>query len=364
MTQNPVRILHVITGMGSGGAEMFLMNMYRNMDHDRVVFDFVLQSDENIYRDELLSYGSKIYRIEPYFKHYFKNHAQLKEILRSGYSIVHVHGNALLYITPLLYAKRMGIPCRIMHSHNTSMYYKWALPYHVLNKHRLRHAASHRFACSDAAGKWMFFDDFTVIENAIDLDAFSFREESRIRVREELGIPQNAFVIGQVGRLTAVKNQQFSMKVFSEVHLSRPDSRLLFIGTGSMEKEMKEIASSMGIGEKVLFLGARKDVSRLQNAMDLFIFPSLYEGLGIVAIEAQANGLPVYCSNAIPDEALIGENIHRLSLEAGVDAWAKEILQADLNRRDNQDRLREAGYDIRYEAKKLQEFYLSVGNRE
>ena len=355
---NRVRVLQVIAGMGSGGAEMFLMNMYRNMDHDKIVFDFLLQSSENIYKEELESYGSKIWEIPPYYKKPFQNHSALKKVLAKGYPIVHVHANALLYITPILYAEKAGISCRIMHSHNTSMYYKWALPYHNLNKIRIKKHATHCFACSEEAGTWMFGSDYTVISNAIDLERFAFRPDLRDKYRSELGISEGDLAIGQIGRLFSTKNQSFSLDVFHEVLMQRKNCRLLFIGIGGDEAMLREKATKLGIADRVSFLGVRTDVSSLVNAFDLLLLPSLYEGFPVVMVEAQANGLPILCSSAVTERSVLSSNVWRLPLEIGKEKWAESILSADPQRLDNRKILSEAGFDIRRQAKQLQAFYL------
>ncbi len=354
-----VHVLQVISGMGSGGAEMFLMNMYRNMDHNKIVFDFLLQSDENIYKDELKYYGSTVHRVTPYYKNYFANISQLKSVLRNNYPIVHVHANALLYIEPLIYAKKLGVPCRIMHSHNSSMFYKFALPYHSLNKFRIRHYATHQFACSEAAGKWMFGERFTIIPNAIDIDHFSFTNETRTKIRNELGISEHTFVLGQVGRLYSVKNQKFSMEVLKNLLAVRPDSMLVLVGEGGDSEELQVFARQQGISDHVLFLGVRSDVFSILSSFDAFIFPSLYEGLPVTVIEAQANGLPVFCSYAVPEQAVLAKNVHRLSLELGPKKWSEEILNASFNRLNNKSLLEKSGFSIQEEAHKLQSFYLS-----
>ena len=361
---NRIRILQIISGMGSGGAEMFLMNMYRNMDHNKIVFDFLLQSGENLYKEELQTYGSIIHTIPQYFKHPLQNHAELRKVLNNDYSIIHVHANALLYITPIIYAHKANIPCRIMHSHNSSLYYKWALPYHRINKLRIKKHATHRFACSNEAGRWMFDSDFTVIRNAIDLDRFAFSSELREKHRRELGISDEALVIGQIGRLWEVKNQSFTLDVLKHVLSQRDDCELLFVGEGSDEQMLKKKAHDLGIEEHVRFLGVRTDVHSLINAFDILAFPSLYEGLPIVMVESQANGLSVICSTAIPKECIFSKNIRRIPLEEGEKAWADAIISTEIQRTDNRSELVNAGYDIKEEARKLQDFYLSVAKEK
>lgn len=356
---NRLRVLHVITGMGSGGAEMFLMNMYRNMNKNKIVFDFLLQSDQNIFKEELESYGSRIFTVPPYYKHPMQNRTELKEILREGYQIVHVHANALMYILPIIYAKKAGIPCRIMHSHNTSLLYKWALPYHKFNKRRVEKYATHRFACSQEAGEWMFNSNFIVIRNAVDLNRFAFNEKLRTQYRQELGVSKDDLVIGQIGRLSHTKNQDFTLDVLSSLRKKVKNCRLLFVGEGTGEQALRDKTCNMDLEENVEFLGVRSDVNQLINAFDILMLPSLYEGLPVVMIEAQANGITVFCSTNITVESVYADNIHRLSLDLGPETWAENILNSQIYRRDNSKELKEAGFDIQYEAKKLQDFYIN-----
>lgn len=355
-----MRVLQVITGLGSGGAESFLMSMYRNMDHQKVQFDFLVRSRENFYKEELERSGSKVYYTTPFPPHYLKNLFEVSKILReNNYSVVHVHANALLYMTALEEAKRLGIPCRIMHSHSSSTCSKKYLPIHFFNKKRIEKLATHKFACSELAGKWMFNGGFQVINNAIDLERFRYSEESRNCVRNELGISANTFVMGHVGRFWQVKNHSFLLDIFAEIVKTKPASMLVLVGTGDLVEAVQQKASSLGIEDKVLLLGERKDVNKILSALDAFVFPSLCEGLPIAAIEAQANGLFFVCSENVTGEVIIADNAYRLPLEKGPEYWAKYILSADLSRYDNTKAIQAAGYDIRVEANKLQEFYLS-----
>lgn len=360
--KEPVRILHLISGLGSGGAEAVIMNMLRNMDRSKVIFDFLVQSDENIYDEELKAYGSRIYKIPSYYCHPIQNRRQLHAFFKSHpeYDTIHLHANALLYVAPLFTAKRAGVRNRIMHSHSTFTYRKELLPLHLLNKHRIRHVATHRFACSAAAGAWMFYDEFTLIHNAIDLETFRFRPEDRLALRQELRIPSTELVLGQVGRLESAKNHRFSLEVLREIIHSGRSATLLLVGSGSLKEEICQYAQELGVEDRIHFLGVRKDVGRCLSVFDLFLFPSLFEGLGISLIEAQANGLPCCCSTAIPEDAVLSGNVSRLPLALGPAAWAERLLSLPLARSDNIATLRAAGFDIREAAIKLQRSYLEM----
>ena len=362
--KQPLRVLQVISGIGSGGAEAFLMNMYRNVDRSKVQFDFLLRSDENIYEDEINKLGGKIYYTASFPKHYLKNKYQVRSILKNNqYEAVHVHANALFYMTALTEAKRAGVPCRIMHSHNTSPRYSWSVPIHTFNQKRIEKFATYEFACSTGAAQWMFGKQCTVIKNAIDLEKFRYDETARKAVRKELNISDDTFVLGHVGRFLPVKNHQFILNVFSEIVRQRENSALVLVGTGDLFSEIQRQAEQKGIAEKVFFLGVRKDVNRVLNAFDIFVFPSIYEGLPVSMLEAQANGLSVFCSENISNEAIVSKNVKKLSVYAGSKYWAEQILSSDTAHIDNLKKLRESGYDIREEAQRLQNIYLSQTGR-
>lgn len=358
--KKPIRVLHVLTGLSSGGAESFIMNMYRNMDHSKVQFDFLLRSTDNIYREELEKMGSKIYITASFPRHFIRNAVQTARFFKEhSYDIIHVHANALLYTYALSCAKRNGVKCRIIHSHNAAMAYMRLLPLHNANKRRITSLATDYFACSDDAGRWMFPGDFKVIPNAIDLHAFAFNKQMRKNVRQNLGIDEDDFVIGHIGRFTPQKNHAFLLDVFAEVVKKKPNARLLLLGDGELRRDMEEKAANMQLQDQVIFLGARKDVADIINAFDMFVFPSTYEGLGIVLLEAQANGIYSICSDAVPNQAILTAYVKKLFLSDDASVWASHVLNVDSTRNDAGDALARAGFDIRSAAKNLQEFYLS-----
>ena len=360
----PIRVLHVITGLSSGGAESFIMNMYRNIDHDKVQFDFLLRSNDNRFADELKDNGSRVYYTASFPKHAVKNALEVKRFFQlHAYDIVHVHGNALLYMTALEEAKRVGVPCRIMHSHNSSMANLKALPIHNFNKKRIHSLATDCFACSDEAGKWMFDSDYRVIHNAVDTQKFRFDEKARNELRAEWSIPKDALVIGHIGRFWNQKNHPFLIKVFKKVQEVNPDAYLVLIGDGGNKTDIEKMVSDLNLDNRVVFAGVRADVHKALSAFDVFAFPSIYEGLSVVVMESQANGLPVICSEATSTEALFSEASVQISLEKGVEVWRDAILAAAGKRYDAESAIIAAGYDICHEAKKLQDFYCCVNKR-
>ena len=363
--EKPVRILHVIAGMGSGGAESFIMNMYRHMDHSKVQFDFLLRSSENVYEDELKNGGSRIFYTSSFPRHAWKNYQEVRRILKQNdYQIVHVHQNALLYMTAIKLAKKAGVPCRVMHSHSSSMAFKKLLPIHRYYKKRIRKIATQCFACSEQAGKWMFGEQcpYSVIHNAIDIEKFSYDQNAREQIRKSFHIPIDAFVVGHVGRFWKTKNHTFLLHAFSKVLKEKPNAYLFLIGEGGLEENIKDLACELGIEKHVVFAGVRRDVNKAMSAFDVFALPSLYEGLSVVAIEAQANGLPLICSEATPTSVLFSNDSIQVPLSAGIDAWSERLLAAEGHRCDVSEMLRKAGYDIHEEALKLQDFYCKHGS--
>lgn len=357
----PVRVLHVVTGMEHGGTESFIMNMYRSIDREKVQFDFLLRSDRMIYGDELKKMGSRIYYTASFPKHFIKNYFQTVRFFKEHpYQIIHVHANALLYVSALKIAKRAGVKCRIMHSHNASLFYSKAKLIHMHNKRRIESLATHYFACSEIAGQWMFNKEYKIIRNGIDIDRFAYNEENRNKIRRELNIPDDAFVLGHTGHLTYVKNQKFAIDILSEIHKSGKKAYLVLVGEGDAESELKQLAAQKSICDYVVFTGGRKDVPDILCAFDLFIFPSIYEGLGISVLEAQANGLVCVCSEAVPVDSFPKDSICQLSLDLGPQEWSKTILDIDCSRLDLSSELIKLGFDSKSQAKELQEFYLSV----
>lgn len=358
-----IRVLHVINGMGSGGAEALIMNWYRKIDTTKIQFDFLLRSEDNIYKEEIKRRGGRIYIMPPYPRHFIKNYRQTKKFLKENdYKIIHVHGNALIYTNILPLAKRLGIPCRIMHSHNTDTQRKIYRPVHYLKRINIMRYITDAFACSEPAGEWMFPNGkFTIWKNGIEIEKFIFNDEIRRRKRKELGL-ENKFILGHVGKFLPSKNHHFLLRVFEKVVKERPESVLLLIGEGPLQNEIKEIVKKKKLNDNVIFLGVRRDVEKLMQAMDLFLFPSLFEGLGIVAVEAQASGLHTLVSSQVVQECKITDLVNFIPLEESkwVDAAIKYMNHP---KRDEvrTKQIQEEGYDLKQVVTKLEKFYLQKG---
>lgn len=302
----PIRVAQVVGKMVGGGVEQVVMNYYRHIDRSRVQFDFIVDEDSTLVpREEIESLGGRVFTVPPYQHVLAYQKALVKLFREQSWEIVHSHINALS-VFPLHAARRAGVPVRIAHSHSTS-------GGHDLVKNTIKEFLrplaniypTHRAACSRHAGEWLFGEgvDFTVIPNAIDLDSFWFNPQRRACVREALGFPAGQLVVGHIGRFTPQKNQSFLVRVFSLVVTKRPDVRLVLVGEGRQKKEVEALAESICPEGSVLFLGQREDVADLYQAFDVFCLPSEFEGLGMVAVEAEASGLPCVLSDAVPGDA-------------------------------------------------------------
>lgn len=360
-----IRILQCVNNMHRAGLETLLMNYYRHIDREQIQFDFLMhRAQRSDYDDEIESMGGRIYRAPRlYPQNYPAYFAYMGRFFREHpeYTLVHSHIDAMSYL-PLLAAKRARVPVRIAHSHNTDIDKDFKYPLKQMFRFLLPTVASHKAACGMDAGKFLFrSDDFHIIPNAVEAGSFAFNEAVRAEKRRELGLG-GEFVIGHAGRFTAVKNHSFLLDVFGKVLESRPDARLLLAGTGDLEQATKEKAAAMGLAERVLFLGSREDMAALYQAMDVFVLPSLFEGLPVVGVEAQYAGLPCFFSDRITGELAFTENCRFLPLEWGAERWAEELLQC-ADKREPRDGVCCPDYDIQVAAAALEEYYLKLHSR-
>lgn len=359
----PLRILQVVTKMDRGGLETFIMNMYRNINRSQVQFDFLCHREGHYaYDDEIESLGGKIYHV-PRCNPFDFRYLRMIDSFFAGhpYRIVHSHINCMSAL-PLAASKRNGVAVRIAHSHSSSQSRDIKYPIKLLCKRFIRREATDLFACGVEAGRWMFgTDNFKVVRNAINVEEYAFDEVRRERMRERLGIEPSTLVVGHVGRFVPVKNHEFVVEVFSELLKIHPCAVLLLIGDGELRSKMESRVRDFGISGSVRFLGLRSDIPDLMRAMDIFLMPSLYEGLPLVLVEAQATGLPCVISDSIPGDCdFTGSQIRRISLTEKRRRWAEIIVSAfgAINRSCGLQIVRDAGFDAKTEASKLEDFYL------
>ena len=361
----PKRVLQVVTHMNRGGLETMLMNYYRQMDRSRVQFDFLTHREgEKDYDAEIRALGGRIYHVPPvnpfgrdYLRSlddFFADHPE--------YRVVHSHLDCMS--APVLRAaKKHGVPVRLAHSHSSSQDKDLKYPLKLLCKRGIAAQATGLFACGENAGQWMFGGaEFRVLPNAIDAAAYRADETVRQEVRRELGL-EDAVVLGHVGRFSEPKNHPFLIDLFAAAAKKEPKARLLLVGSGEGRAAIEEKVQSLGLADKVLFLGVRSDVNRLLQAMDVFVFPSLYEGLPVSLVEAQAAGLPCVISDRVPAESVLTDGVAQLPLGSAED-WAEQVLcAARRERKDTYDAICAAGFDIAQNAKWLEEFYLDAYER-
>lgn len=332
----PLRVAHVVGKMDSGGIEAVLMNYYRAIDRNIIQFDFYFDESSSIpQKEEILRLGGRIFPTPPYTQGFGYIRYLMDAFKQEGYGIVHSHIGTVS-VLPLLAAKKAGVPVRICHSHTTAHWREWKK---TLLKYLLRPSASwfatHYVACGQKVARWMYGSNSTslkkvwIMPNAIDTSRFLYDASARREQRETLGIGAEDFVVGNVGRLCAQKNQAFLLNAFSALLRQRPESWLLVVGEGELQADLIQQAERLRILQRVLFLGVRTNVNKLYSAMDVFAQPSLYEGLSIVTLEAQANGLCCILSDTMTDERPFTDGTVMLPIkEKHIDHWASAILNA------------------------------------
>ena len=362
---NQLRILHIVTYMGYGGLETMLMNYYRHIDRNIIQFDFLVHRFEKAaYDSEIESLGGRIYRLpilNPFSVNYRK---ALKSFFNehNEYKIIHVHQDCMSSLI-LKEAKNHDIQVRIAHSHTANQNKNFKYPIKLFYKNQIKKYATKLFACGYDAGKWMFkTNNFEVFKNAIDVKKYTFNIRKRKTEREKMNINDDEFVVGHVGMFRAEKNHARLLEIYAMI-VKQQKSKLILIGDGDLHDSIVEKIHELNLQNSVIMLGTQINVSDLMQAMDVFILPSKYEGLGIVGIEAQASGLQCFFSDKVPIETKITNLVKYISLDESNEYWAKCILDTkDSNRPDTSTIIQNAGYDIDIQAKLLQSFYLKEVN--
>ncbi len=372
----PIKVLIMDTVMDRGGSEAMTMNFMRNMDRTKVQYDFLVHRDyKGAYEDEIEHLGGKVYRICPVYPQYFGRYKkEIREFFKNHpeYKIIHSNTMELGYFA-YKEASKQGIPVIICHSHcvPTGFNFKQIVRWYF--KHRMQKYITNRFACSEEAASWLFgeknISQTQIIKNPIDAKQYEFRLERRKKIRDELRITENTFVVGHVGRFFPEKNHTFLIEVFKEIHTKNSNSLLILVGSGECGDDdpyvwsAKEKVHQENLENSVIFTGVRNDVPDLLQAMDTFVFPSKTEGFGIALIEAQAAGLRCFTSaHVVPKDVQVTDLLEFIDLEQPARIWAEIILQNDYDyKRDRYyKKIIEVGYDVSECAKKMQKFYCSV----
>lgn len=358
----------MIGSLEMGGSQNMVMSLYRAIDRSKAQFDFVIDSDKaDVFSDEIQSLGGRVYRfpkfdgknyrqIRTVWNDFFVNHPEYR-ILHS-----HVRSYASLYL-PI--AKKYGIKT-IIHSHNTSNGHGITAIAKKILQYPLRFQADYFFGCSKIAGQWLFgkrvvaSDRYYMLKNAVDLERFSYRQAVRDRIRRELGVDENTLLIGHVGRMHPQKNHHFLIGFFSQIAALRSDVKLMLLGDGELWEEIAEQVRRLGLQDRVLMLGLKKNVEDYFSAMDCLVLPSVHEGLPVVVVEAQANGLRCFVSDTVTREVRLSELVQYLPIDQGESVWTDVVLAAELKRMDVSGQIKSHGFCIMESSGWLCDFYTKI----
>lgn len=354
-------LIIVTTGFEKcGGLASVMLNYYRAMDKTDLQIDFASVNElDSTLKNELIQFNSQYYNFGSRKKNIFLYVKNLCKVLKgNSYDVVHVNGNSSTMLIELLPALKYKIKKRIAHVHTTRSDYPLI---HNILKPIFKKSYTDAIAVSDLAGKWLFGERFRVLNNAIDVQHYSYNELARSHFKERYQL-ENKLVIGNVGKLTDSKNHIFLLNIFKRVKERMSNSVLLIVGGGSLEESLRLEAKKLAIEESVIFLGMQNDTSESLQAMDIFVFPSKFEGLGMALIEAQASGLPCVVSNRVPKEANVTDHVIYLELENNMEQWVENICGINIEgRKFRAEKAEKAiannGYDIKHEVNKLKEIY-------
>lgn len=346
------RLLCIVSAMNTGGAETFLMKMYRAIDREKYQMDFCVNSDTNFYEKEILELGGKIYTVPAKSQSLHGWYKETKRVVRdNGYHYVIRVCEHSLSALDLIVARQGGADHLIMRSSNASSGSKASVLLHKMFKFLAISIPTVKIAPSTEAAEYTFGKgcvsrgDVLILHNAIDTDIFYFDPEGRKRIRKELNL-EGKYVVGHVGRFNKQKNHEFLIDIFSELLKKKPESRLVLVGAGDLEEQIRKKVCSLDLEPFVVFAGVRKDVPQLMSAFDVFLFPSLYEGMPNTVIEAQATGLPCVISNTITREANITGLVNYVSLN-NVEDWINGVEDTKIADRSNMKKIvYEQKYDI------------------
>lgn len=369
MNNKKIKVLIIPTGgMGVDGITSSIMNYYEYLDHSNIKMTFVvtkIKGDKENFNNiigKIIKNGDKVIKI-PRSKNIIIYFIKLLKLIKeNNFDIIHVHGSSSIMAIELLAARMGGIPARISHSHNTKC------NHNIVNKilrPLFNKLTNYRLACGKEAGIWLFGNnDFTVLNNGIDIEKFSYSHEQRCKMRKKLNL-ENKKVIGHVGNFNRQKNHSFIIDILSEIIKSNPDFHVILIGDGINRKKIENKINESNLSGNITLLGRRNDIPDILQAADIMILPSFYEGLPVSVIEWQASGLKSIVSTCVTSEVKITELVNFMALEDGAKKWASKIQKEINYKRDcyTNAKLIEKGYDIKTSANKLIEIYFKNYNK-
>lgn len=365
----PIRVAQIMGKWLGGGVEAVVMNYYKHIDKSKIQFDFICDSDStDIPYEEIKSLGGRVFLIPPY-QHPFKYHFELKRLLKKEkYKIVHSHISTMSVFS-LFAAFCAGVPVRIVHAHSTSnkLERKKDLMKKILRPFS-KLFANEFMCCSELAGKWLFgnktYDSGKVylLNNAIDVDRFIYNEKLRKKKRKELNINDETLVIGHVGRFVDQKNHTFLIDIFNELNKKNKNVLLVLVGQGPLEENIKKKAGVLNLENRIKFLGQRSDANELFQAFDVFVLPSLYEGLPVVGVEAQAAGVLCFFSDEMTKETKVLDSTVFMKITDSPDVWAEQIIKCSsvFKRESSKKAISAKSFDINEESTKLEKKYISL----
>lgn len=365
-----IKVLQFPVANSQGGITQYVLQNWKFIDKSRFQFDFATMSKKLDFAEELEKDGCQIFYISQYAEDDEKQfNEEFRRILEQGqYDVVHLHTKQWKSFNIEQIAKEVGIKKIIIHAHNTGIdtldeekrQKEEVLHYNVREK-LTEDIGTDYWACSRVAADFLFGDKISpdrirIMNNAIDVAKFRYDKEVRRQYRKEMKI-EDKFVLGNIGRLALSKNQEFIINLFAKIYCDYENMELFIVGDGELREQLEKQCDRLGIERYVHFLGKRKDAFKLYQMMDLFLFPSNMEGLGLSLIEAQASGIKCICSDAVPKEAVITENVSVLPLV--IDEWIKCIEQLDnySERKNMYQEIRDAGYDIKDQIKVIEDEY-------
>ena len=347
------------------------MNYYRHIDRTKIQYDFIIDSDSSdpYIKPEIEALGGRIITVPPYQKPIAYHKALCKLFTDNHYPLVYSHLNTLS-VFPLFAAWRAGVPIRVAHSHTTAGKGRGETKRNIM-KYILRNFSrvfpTEICACSRLAGEFQFGKHamnsgrVLIWPNAIETERFAYSETVRHETRKALKLTDK-FIVGHAGRFMPQKNHSFLIDIFAEIRKRRDDAVLLLAGDGPLMDSVKAKVQRLGLSECVVFLGSVGDMERYYQAMDVFVLPSLYEGLPVVGSEVQVSGLPFLCADTVTPETKFCDNLHFMPLNAGAEAWAEEALRISNGhvRQDMSSYARDAGFDVKVQAEKLTKWYCTL----
>jgi glycosyltransferase involved in cell wall biosynthesis len=365
-----IHVLVLDTVMDRGGAEAMIMNYMRNINRELIQFDFLTNREyKAAYEEEIEGLGGRVYHMCPMYPGKFRQYKkEVRTFLKEHpeYQIIHSNLEERSYFA-LKEAKKLGVPVRISHSHNRPLGFNPKLIVRYYFRFMLKYYNTHMFSCGVEAGDWLYGkknrDRVIIMNNAIDAAQYTYDKKKSENMKKIFGV-EDKLVIGHVGRFFAQKNHPFLIDIFNEIHKKNPDTALLLVGGGELDdalkNQMKQKVEDLGLSDSVQFLGVREDVNEVMQAFDLFLLPSLFEGLPVTMVEAQAGGLPCVISDKVPVQCDITGNVKVVPLKESPEKWADVVLDfvSEFERKDTFEKIKKAGFDIKENAKWLEEFYV------